>query len=586
MPILTPEERVGTTLAGKYRLDRIVATGGMATVFAGTHAWTEREVAVKILNYEHARDPEVVRRFLQEARAAAQLKHPNIVDVLDMGQDDDGTVFLVLELLHGETLKARFKRGPVQLHELGPLLAPILRAVSSAHGKGVVHRDLKPDNIFLAIEPHAELDHDPVPKLLDFGIAKVANEGDSGSTRTGTMVGTPQYMAPEQVRGDREVGPRADVWSMGVLLHYALTRKMPFNAETAPAVLARVLTERAKPIRTISPSVPDALAAVVDRALQHDPLLRFADMREMALAFESALGSLGVGMPAYAPRESSRLYVAGMAGVSGGFSVPPVASIAAVDDGPINPTPTAIVAPAPIPAPILASAALPSEYPPSPTTPYAWGAAPPAAEAAPLRRSLAPLLAAGAAVVMLLGGVTFWVVLGPMSATGSSGGGAQPPRSATVPTATTAPVPAQPVIVPTPTEVMPPATTTGPATTATPTTTSTPPDALERARAETRVDPAMESARTRPEPTRTEAPRTEPTRTEPTRTEPARSETTRTEPGRSELPRVDVQRTGSSRAGEPARGTNGAIILGDDEEEESPSSVGPRRGTRGSFILR
>ncbi|MBN8613730.1 MAG: serine/threonine protein kinase, partial [Deltaproteobacteria bacterium] len=510
MPILTPEERVGTTLAGKYRLDRILATGGMATVFAGTHAWTEREVAVKILNYEHARDPEVVRRFLQEARAAAQLKHPNIVDVLDMGQDDDGTVFLVLELLHGETLKARFKRGPVQLHELGPLLAPILRAVASAHGKGVVHRDLKPDNIFLAIEPHAEVDHDPVPKLLDFGIAKVANEGDSGSTRTGTMVGTPQYMAPEQVRGDREVGPRADVWSMGVLLHYALTRKMPFNAETAPAVLARVLTERAKPIRTISPSVPDALAGIVDRALQHDPLLRFADMREMATAFESALGSLGVGMPASAPREASRLYMAGMAGVSGGFSVPPVASIAAVDDGPINPTPTAIVAPAPIPAPILASAALPSEYPPSPTTPYAWGAAPPPAEAAPVRRSLAPLLAAGAAVVMLLGGVTFWVVLGPMGGTDSSGGGAQPLRGATVPATTTTQVPAQPVIVPTPTEVLPTTTALPATTTAVPASPTTPPapivttaPATDPAPAETHVDPPEQSTRTRPEPTRT-----------------------------------------------------------------------------------
>jgi serine/threonine protein kinase len=151
MPILTPEERVGATMAGKYRLDRIVATGGMATVYAGMHAWTERAVAVKILNYEHARDPEVVRRFLQEARAAAQLKHTNVVDVLDMGEDQDGTVYLVLELLSGETLKARLRRGILGLREVGiaPLAGDARRRERPRQGRGAprsearqhLHRD-------------------------------------------------------------------------------------------------------------------------------------------------------------------------------------------------------------------------------------------------------------------------------------------------------------------------------------------------------------------------------------------------------------------------------------------------------------
>ncbi len=571
MPILTPEERVGTTLSGKYRLDRILATGGMATVFTGTHAWTERTVAVKILNYEHARDPEVVRRFFQEARAAAQLKHPNIVDVLDMGQDDDGTVFLVLELLEGETLKARLKRGPIALHELAHLLAPILRAVAAAHAKGVVHRDLKPDNIFLAIEAHDGAHSDPIPKLLDFGIAKVAGEGDSGSTRTGTMVGTPQYMSPEQVRGDREVGPRADVWSMGVLLHYGLTKAMPFNAESAPAVLARVLTERAKPIRTIAPHIPEPLAAVIDRALQHDASHRFADMREMAEAFEQALG-----IPV-APREASRLFTSGMS-----LSLPPSAG------APIGATPTAIVAPAPIPTPVLGASALPSEYPPSPTTPYAWGVAPPPVEdAPPPPRRLAPIFAAGAAVLMLLGGATFWVVLGPLSNANQDSPRPLAPLVTTPAAQPSAPPIAPPVappiapslepavIVPTPTEVA----TTPVATTTT--TTVEPTRDTQTPTQTTRTEP------TRTEPTRTEPARTEPARTEPTRTTTSETATTRrTETGRTE--------TGSGREGSettrtetPAtgrRGTNGVLILSDDAEEGSTPS-GPRRGTRGAIIL-
>ncbi len=284
MPILTPEERVGSTMAGKYRLERIVASGGMATVFAGVHAWTERSVAVKILNYEHARDPEVVRRFLQEARAAAQLKHPNVVDVLDMGEDTDGTVYLVLELLHGETLKARMRRGRLSTLEIGTLVLPVMRAVASAHAKSVVHRDLKPDNVFLA----AEADGSVVPKLLDFGIAKVSR-GDSSSTRTGMMVGTPQYMSPEQVRGDRDVGAAADVWSMGVVLHAAVCGRVPFEGESTAVVLARVITERARPLLSVEPGASPAIASVVDRALQYEPAARFADMGEMIRALEGAL---------------------------------------------------------------------------------------------------------------------------------------------------------------------------------------------------------------------------------------------------------------------------------------------------------
>jgi tRNA A-37 threonylcarbamoyl transferase component Bud32 len=348
MPILTPEERVGSTMAGKYRLDRIVASGGMATVFAGTHAWTERAVAVKILNYEHARDPEVVRRFLQEARAAAQLKHPNVVDVLDMGQDDDGTVYLVLELLKGETLKARMRRGPLPPAEIGALILPIMRAVASAHAKAVVHRDLKPDNVFLAIDETGVT----VPKLLDFGIAKVS-QGDSSSTRTGMMVGTPQYMAPEQVRGDRDVGAAADVWSLGVVLHAAVCGRVPFEGDSTAVVLARVITERARPLLSVDPSAPPAIAAVVDRALQHEAALRFHDMSEMIAELEAAL----------AGREAT-----------------PLAEGPTVQTDLRSLRPTALSEP--------------------PVTPFAWGSPKPADAAAEAPRSRVGLIALGAVVIV------------------------------------------------------------------------------------------------------------------------------------------------------------------------------------------
>jgi len=295
MPILTPEERVGTTLGGKYRIERILAQGGMGTVFVGVHEWTHRPVAVKVLNYEHAREPEIVRRFLLEARAAAQLKHANVVDVLDMGQESDGSVYLVLELLEGETLKARMKEGPLELLEIVEVLGPIMRALASAHRKGVVHRDLKPDNIFLAVDENGQR----VPKLLDFGIAKVGS-GDSSSTRTGTMVGTPHFMAPEQVRGERDVGPAADVWSMGVVLYACLAGRLPFEADSTAAVLAKVITERPMPLLAVAPHLPTELGGLIDRALQPRPIDRFRDMAEMLGALSAAVAphARSVGAPA------------------------------------------------------------------------------------------------------------------------------------------------------------------------------------------------------------------------------------------------------------------------------------------------
>jgi serine/threonine protein kinase len=518
-----------------------------------------------------------VRRFLQEARAAAQLKHPNVVDVLDMGQDDDGTVFLVLELLEGETLKALLKRGALAPHEVALLLAPILRAVAAAHAKGVVHRDLKPDNIFLALGPPAPDGHrDTIPKLLDFGIAKVASEGDSGSTRTGAMVGTPQYMSPEQVRGDRELGPRADVWSMGVLLHYALTKRMPFNAESAPAVLARVLTERARPIREIAPALPAPLAAVIDRALQHEASARFADMREMALAFESAMGLSS------APREPSMVLGAVSPAVYAAVpSVPPPAT------SDIGATPTKILDPAPIPA-----ASAPSEFPPSPTTPYAWGAPPAPAEEP--RRDLRPLFAALAALLVLGGVASTWAVL---EATGEEPTTASlPPISvpAARPTTTIAPaatIPADPQPAPIAPSVAEPS----------PEPLQAPASPAPASQAPASQAPASQAPASQVPPSPappSQAPAAQasaPSQGEAAEADPA--------PSRGEAPpRTRAPGEGPSRASRdddaadpeaatppvrtsPARGTGGALILRDESDARSREGA-PRRGTGGALILR
>jgi serine/threonine protein kinase len=399
MPILTPEERVGATMAGKYRLDRIVATGGMATVYAGMHAWTERAVAVKILNYEHARDPEVVRRFLQEARAAAQLKHTNVVDVLDMGEDQDGTVYLVLELLSGETLKARLRRGILSLREVGSLLLPVMRAVASAHAKGVVHRDLKPDNIFIATDEHGML----VPKLLDFGIAKVAH-GDSSSTRTGLMVGTPQFMSPEQVRGERHVGPPADVWSMGVVLHAALSGRVPFEAESTAGVLAKVITERAKPFASLVPTIRPEVAAVIDRSLVNEVEGRFANMGEMVAALEAALDG-----PSASPS------VGPVASLPASVAAPLPALPALGGSLPIANTPTQQLPY--LDAQTQAGApAFPSQPPSSgelpATTPFAWTAEPAPPSRSGRGRSALPLVL-GAGLVLALVAVGAFVATRP-----------------------------------------------------------------------------------------------------------------------------------------------------------------------------
>ncbi|MEC7518657.1 MAG: protein kinase [Myxococcota bacterium] len=294
MPILTPEERIGQVLAGRYKLESVLGQGGMGYVMGGQHELTGRKVAVKLLLPSFGSDGEIVGRFFQEAKAAASLNHPNVVDVLDM-QIDDGEAFLVLELLDGQPLTDLLEeRGPLPPEELFPILMPVIDALAAAHEHGIVHRDLKPDNIFISKDLRGRV----TPKVLDFGIAKLTEGDSSVETRTGGLLGTPHYMSPEQAQGQKSVGPSTDIWSMGVLIYECLTGDRAFQADSVPALLLQICTFDPIPLADRAPGVHPAIARVVHKALARDLADRYASMEELGGALFAACQEAGVVLPA------------------------------------------------------------------------------------------------------------------------------------------------------------------------------------------------------------------------------------------------------------------------------------------------
>jgi serine/threonine-protein kinase len=272
------DARAGTTLEGKYRLVRRLGGGGMGAVYEASHVLTGRRVAVKVMRADLRIDPAMTERFFREAQASAWIGHPNIVEVLDMGVDPlDGSPYIVQEFLPGQDLRwVLDKRGVLEPREALELLAPVMSALVAAHRKGIVHRDVKPENIFLVRGPSGTI----VPKLIDFGIAKVADGALESArlTRTGMAMGTPLYMSPEQAVGEHEVDAQTDVWAIGVVLFELLAGRPPFEASNYNAVLARVLSGPIPRLDAVAPNVPTALADVVATALERDPNLRYPSM--------------------------------------------------------------------------------------------------------------------------------------------------------------------------------------------------------------------------------------------------------------------------------------------------------------------
>jgi serine/threonine-protein kinase len=294
LPILSEQERVGTLVGGRYRIEQILGRGSTGVVYDAVHSWTGRRVAVKLLRPEYARDVAVTRRFLQEARAASNLAHPHLVQVLDMGSEPDTGVYLVLERLEGESLGSLLEReGRLSAARTLELLLPVCEGLRAAHRAGVVHRDIKPDNVFLHVDAHGAV----VPKLLDFGMAKVADAAWGTATQTGTLIGTPFYMSPEQAEGSSDQGPQADVWSVGVVLYRCLTGELPFFAETPASLLMKIVHEPPLPVLARWDDGPCAVAAVVDAALARDRAVRHPDIETMIERLRAAAIADGVAPP-------------------------------------------------------------------------------------------------------------------------------------------------------------------------------------------------------------------------------------------------------------------------------------------------
>jgi len=278
------EERVGSEIAGKYQLLRLLGEGGMGAVYEAVHEFTQRRVAVKLMQPGFARAPLAAERFLREAQAPSTIGHPGIVQVLDGGQDTDGSLYLVLELLEGETLAAPIKAHALAPQRLCAIVLELLAALEAAHEAGFVHRDIKPENVFLVGDPGAEQ-----VKLLDFGVAGVVGvEGKPGLTSAGSVLGTPLYMSPEQALG-RRVDARADLWSVGAVMYQALSGRAPFAGESFQALMVSIATEEHLPLSVIKPELPLRLCAVVERALQKDVGQRWQSAAEMAEALRRAL---------------------------------------------------------------------------------------------------------------------------------------------------------------------------------------------------------------------------------------------------------------------------------------------------------
>ena len=253
----------GQTIAGKYRLNQILGTGGMATVWSATNVFTERQFAIKFLLPSFAKTEEAAKRFLQEAKITGRIQHPNVIQILDVGNTDDGALFLVMELLAGVNLEVAMRRQspPMTIYEFIGIMLDVARALSAAHKTGVVHRDLKPSNIYL----HKDREGIAVPKVLDFGVSKVLLDEDRNNALTvaGTVLGSPLYMSPEQAMGAADIDHRTDIFAFGVILFEGLTGLRPFDAPNFNALIVTIATQQPKSIDQAAPHLPERLRAIV-----------------------------------------------------------------------------------------------------------------------------------------------------------------------------------------------------------------------------------------------------------------------------------------------------------------------------------
>ena len=289
----------GARIAG-YSVVRVIGRGGMGVVYEGVHEALGKRVAIKTLITVSGQSQDVQQRFVREGKAAARIRHPHVCDVFDVGVHE-GVPYLVMEYLEGEDLGSLIENRPLmRTDEIADLIIPVASALAAAHDAGVIHRDLKPDNVFVVRGKNGTL----VPKLLDFGISKLDDAAALNLTGTNAILGTPYYMSPEQAGSSRTVDHRSDVFSLGVILYQCATRELPFKGDSLFQLLGAILHSEPPSVRSLSQNMPSAFEGVIARAMQKDPnrryqtavqlgaaLLPFASPR-VRLAFENELSSV------------------------------------------------------------------------------------------------------------------------------------------------------------------------------------------------------------------------------------------------------------------------------------------------------
>jgi serine/threonine-protein kinase len=402
----------GTVFAGTYEIKRLLGRGGMGAVWEATHARLPgKRVAIKVLHAEAAADQESLARFRREAEIASRLGHPNIVEVHDFNQLEDGTPYLVLEYLQGSPLDQRLAAGPLPVEQAIALARQIGSALRAAHREGVIHRDLKPQNVFLTRTTDGAGDETEMAKVLDFGISKIRGS-QTIKTHDSTILGTPQYMAPEQATGNHAaVDARTDIFAFGALVYEMLAGQPAFTGQTIPEVVFKVVYEQPKPLGELAPVTP-AIAAAVHRALAKKPEDRFESIQEMVEALSGT--ALSMRGPPVAP---GLAHAATIAPVTGEEILGSAATVASGNLEVIE------LEPAAPPAPVAATAAGPPAAPKATATP------------AP-RSARKGLIAAIAAIAVSGAAAAGYLVSQP-----SEPGPADPPTSEASPSKATAPAP-------------------------------------------------------------------------------------------------------------------------------------------------
>jgi serine/threonine protein kinase len=288
----------GQTIAGKYRLNEPIGAGGMASVWSATNVFTERQFAIKFMHPVVAKTPEAARRFLMEAKVSARVNHPNIIEIIDVGQTEDGALFMVMELLQGSSLETAMRRQspPMVASEFISVMIDVARALVAAHKSGVVHRDLKPTNIYL----HMIRESVAVPKLLDFGVSKFLEDDNHSLTIAGTVLGSPLYMSPEQAMGLDTIDGRTDVFAFGAILFEALSGMRPYEAPNFNALIVMIATKQPRSIDETAPHLPEALRALIRDCLVTDAEKRISSFEEIVdrlLAVLPDLEQMGLRLP-------------------------------------------------------------------------------------------------------------------------------------------------------------------------------------------------------------------------------------------------------------------------------------------------